>query len=51
VAGASFEATVKDAVTEGPSGEARLVRMLDSLAGFNKVMAVAGVRRSCRCDG
>jgi hypothetical protein len=43
VAGASFEAVVKDAVMEGPSGEARLVRMLDALAGPNKVMAVAAL--------
>ena len=28
---------------EGPAGEARLVRMLDSLTGFDKVMAVAAL--------
>jgi hypothetical protein len=41
VAEASFEVTVKDAVMEGPPGEARLVAMLDSLAGASKVLVVA----------
>jgi hypothetical protein len=43
VAGASFETSVKDAVMEGPSGEARLVHMLDSLTGANMVMAIAAL--------
>jgi hypothetical protein len=43
VAGASFAAVVKDAVMEGPAGEARLVRMLGSLAGDKKVTAVAAL--------
>lgn len=43
VVAASFEETVKDAVMEGPTGEARLVGMIDSLAGAAKVLAVAAL--------
>jgi hypothetical protein len=43
VASSSFEASAKDAVMDGPPGEARLVRMLDSLTGGKKVMAIAAL--------
>jgi hypothetical protein len=39
----SFDTMVKDAVMEGPSGEARLVGMLGSLRGAEKVMVVAAL--------
>jgi hypothetical protein len=38
-----LESVVKDAVMEGPSGEARLVAMSGSLRGFDKVMVVAAL--------
>jgi hypothetical protein len=37
------EKLVKDAVMEGPAGEARLVEMLDSVRGFSRVVVVAAL--------
>jgi hypothetical protein len=43
VAGRSLETVVKDALNEGPAGEARLVAMSASLRGFDRVMVVAAL--------
>jgi hypothetical protein len=43
VASRSFETTVKDAVMEGPLGEARLVAMLESIRGSRQVMVAAAL--------
>jgi hypothetical protein len=39
----SFEATLKDAITDGPPGEAWLVQTLPSLRGFDQMIAVAAL--------
>lgn len=43
MASRSIKFAVKDAVTEGPAGESRLVGMLGSLRGVDKVMVVAAL--------